>query len=303
MVFIYSSYPPWHSDRMKDNPILTLRRKDFPALLREIPDAPTQLYMRGTLPDEQSVWLCVVGSRAYSPYGASVCRKLIQELAGYPVVIVSGLALGIDSIAHEAALATGLKTVAVPGSPITDERLYPRAHLGLAHAICGAGGALISELSNDDAGGAWVFARRNRIMAGMCHATLIIEAREKSGTCITARLAMEYNRDVLVVPGAIYSAQHAGSNQLLRNGAQAVTCGADILQALAIPIRESAVAPIPDTVSPEERAVLEAVAEPATADEIARVTGLSITQLNIIISMLELKRLVAVRLGKIERYV
>jgi DNA processing protein len=287
---------------MHQEDIRELRARDFPALLREIADPPKKLYLRGTLPDESFRWLCVVGSRKFSSYGATACQKLIAELSGYPVVIVSGLALGIDSIAHEAALASKLPTIGIPGSGISDDVLYPRVHVNLARKILGTGGALLSECAPQETATIWSFPKRNRLMAGLCHATLIIEAHEKSGTLITARLAMEYNRDVLVVPGPITSPNYAGSNALLREGAIAVTCGDDILKALGITVQEKA-APTFDDLLPEEKILMEILSEPKTTDELSRETGMTPSRIHILISTLEIKKYIVARLGKIERCV
>lgn len=287
---------------MSDDPVFTLSKRNFPALLREIPDPPKRLFVRGTLPDDTCAWLCVVGSRKYSSYGAAVCQKLIRGLSGYPVVVVSGLALGIDSIAHTQALEAGLTTVAVPGSGVDDAVLYPSAHIGLARTICRKGGAIISENEPQEEATVWSFPKRNRIMAGLCHATLIIEAHEKSGTLITARLSMEYNRDVLVVPGPITSPNHAGSNGLLREGAQAITKSEDILQALGIPLKDVTEKTY-EHFLPEERVILEALASPKTADDLSRDTGMPVSRIQMLISTLEIKKCVVARLGTIERCV
>ena len=147
---------------------------EFPALLREIPDPPEQLFIRGTYPSEDYIFLCVVGSRKYTPYGKSACQSLLSGLRGYPIAIVSGLALGIDAIAHEAALTAGLPTVAVPGSGLQDSVLYPRTNFGLAQRILKAGGALLSEFPPEHEARPENFPQRNRIMAGLSHATLVI---------------------------------------------------------------------------------------------------------------------------------
>ncbi|MCR4274866.1 MAG: DNA-processing protein DprA [Candidatus Campbellbacteria bacterium] len=284
-------------------PAIQLKKKVFPELLQEIADPPKTLFIRGTLPSPEYKMLCVVGSRKYCSYSQTVCQNLISSLAGYPVVVVSGLALGIDSVAHEEALLVGLPTIAVPGSGIDDSVLYPRMHVGLAGRILKAGGALISELEPTENATVWSFPKRNRIMAGMCHATLIIEAHEKSGTLITARLAMEYNRDVLVVPGAITSPHHMGSNKLLREGAQAITCAEDILQALGIPLRENTQSRTCNDLLPDEQIVIDYLTEPRTVDEIAQETQRPIAHINVIISTLEIKGYITTRLGKIERTV
>src|SRR3989338_1612719 len=194
---------------------------DFPPLLRQIPGAPKHLHLRGELPSFDSRWLAVVGSRAISPYGRQVVKHLIEGLRGYPVVIVSGLAYGTDAEAHKAALEAGLPTVAVPGSGLNWDVLYPRANVGLAREILKAGGALLSEEKPDMKATDYTFPKRNRIMAGLCRAVLIIEAKEQSGSLITARLTVEYNRELLVVPGSIFSEESRGTHQFLRLGATA----------------------------------------------------------------------------------
>lgn len=284
-------------------PVVQIRKRAFPGLLQEIADPPRTLFVRGALPSPEHKFLCVVGSRKYSSYGQTICQNLISSLSGYPVVIVSGLAFGIDSVAHEEALAVNLPTIGVPGSGVDDSVIYPRMHVGLGRRILKSRGALLSELSPTEQATVWSFPKRNRIMAGMCHATLVIEAHEKSGTLITARLAMEYNRDVLVVPGPITSPNHIGSNKLLREGAQAVTCAEDILQALGIPIPENIPTKTFDDLLPEEKTTMSYLTEPHTVDEIAEEIQQSIAHTHVILSTLEIKGYVVARLGKIERIV
>jgi len=206
--------------------------KEFPELLREIPDRPVLLYKKGELPNPSNKLLAVVGSRKYSEYGKKACERLIKDLSGFPVTIISGLALGIDSIAHRAAIDSNLQTIAIPGSGLNPEVIYPRSHKDLSEEIIKSGGGLISEFEPDVKGAPQNFPQRNRIIAGMSHATLIIEAKEKSGTLITARLAMEYNRDVLTIPGSIFEENSNGPNDLIRDGATPVTCAEDILEVL-----------------------------------------------------------------------
>ena len=177
-----------------------LKPSEFPALLREIPDAPALLYMRGTMPSENLKYLCVVGSRACSPYGRRVCASLIAGLAKYPIAIVSGLALGMDGEALKAALDVGLPAVAVLPSSVDDASMYPVTNKALAQRILARGGALISETKGPYKAMLHDFPKRDRIMAALAHATLIVEAGEKSGTLITARLALDYNRDVMGIP-------------------------------------------------------------------------------------------------------
>lgn len=275
--------------------IQTLQPAVFPVLLQEINDPPKLLYIRGTLPENTMKFLCVIGSRKYTNYGKEVCEKLIQGLRGAPIVIVSGLALGIDSIAHRAALAAGLTTVSVPGSGLDWNVLYPRNHVPLAKEILAAGGALISEFEPDFKATPWGFPQRNRVMAGMSHAVLVVEAAQKSGTMITARLAMEYNRDVLAVPGPIYSAGSVGANNLLKDGAVPVTSSEDILDVLGIDKAQQAI-DISD-LSEDEQNVFELLREPMPRDELIRQLAMPIHKANILLSTMELKGLVTERFG------
>lgn len=209
---------------------------DIPELIRMIPDPPEKLWIEGELPDPDTYrYLCVVGSRRHSAYGRQAVEELVGGLAGHNICIVSGLALGIDSIAHRAALDAGLPTIAFPGSGLDRSVLYPQPHLELAEDILSAGGALVSEFEPLIACQIWTFPQRNRLMAAISHATLIIEAGEASGTLITARLALDYNRDVLALPGQIFSPLAFGPNRLIRDGAIPVTSCDDILEALGLP--------------------------------------------------------------------
>src|SRR3989344_964578 len=173
--------------------IKTLSKKDWPPLLSEINDPPEQLYFAGQVPDYNRKFLCVVGARKYSQYGKDVVNTLLEGLSGFPVTIVSGLALGIDSLAHRAAIKNKLHTIAVPGSGLSPKSLHPATHVSLAEEIIQSGGTLISEYEPDFKATQWSFPQRNIIMSGMSNATLIVEAETKSGTLITAKLATGYN--------------------------------------------------------------------------------------------------------------
>ena len=270
---------------------------DFPPLLREIPDAPKQLYVRGTLPSFEKKWLSVVGARAFTPYGRQAVDHLIGGLAGYPIVIVSGLAYGIDAEAHKAALKYGLPTVAVPGSGLNWDILYPKAHQGLAREILASGGALLSEEEPDTIAAEWTFPKRNRVMVGLSHATLVIEAKEKSGSLITAKLATEYNRDLLVVPGSIFSESSKGTHQFLRLGAIPATSPGDILATLGLEESKSAALELRTDLSDIERRVLQLVASPLSRDELIRALELPITEANVLLSAMEIKGLISESLG------
>src|SRR5258708_803547 len=172
--------------RPSKDDLTLLSPADFPPLLREISDPPKKLYLRGTLPSTDKKWLAVVGARAYTPYGRQAVEYLIGGLAGYPVVIVSGLAYGIDAEAHKAALKYGLQTVAVPGSGLDWNMLYPKANHGLAREILAAGGALLSEEEPGTAAADCTFPQPNPIMVGLSPATLLVEAKENNGSPLTA---------------------------------------------------------------------------------------------------------------------
>ena len=274
-----------------------LSKKDFPNLLNEIPHPPKQLFVRGELPPTDWKWLAVVGSRALSSYGKQACEYLIEGLRGYPVVIVSGLAYGADACAHKAALHAGLPTVAVPGSGLDYSVLYPRANIALAKDIIKAGGAHLSEFEPDYKPFASSFPERNRIVVGLSHAVLIIEAKEKSGSLITAKLATDYNRELMVVPGSIFSATSKGTHQFLKLGAKPATEPRDILETLGLDARETVPVATRTDLSDTERRVFEIIASPCPRDELISALDLPISETNILLSTMEIKGLIKEELG------
>ncbi len=283
-----------------------LTPEEFPPQCAELPQKPKQLSMRGAIPDWEAPMLAVVGSRRYTSYGKQACEKIIGELAGSGIVIVSGLALGIDAIAHEAAMKAGLTTIAFPGSGLAENVLYPSVNRHLAKRIVEHGGALISEYPDTMRSMQYMFPARNRLMAGIARGVLVIEAEEKSGTRITARLATEYNKDVFAVPGSIFSITAGGPNALLKQGAIPITCGNDILTHWGLAskeVDEARQASLFDDCSPEERCVLDALREPLSKDDLTACTALPIHELNVTLSVLEIRGLIAERLGKVERRV
>lgn len=296
-----------HTLLVYDDVIMTaliqrLQPTEFPTLLKEIADPPEQLYLRGTYPDQDLTFLCVVGSRKYTLYGKEVCQKLIAGLRGYPICIVSGLALGIDSIAHEAALSAGLTAVAVPGSGLSDSVLYPRTNLRLAHRILKNGGSLLSEFPPDHFARPENFPQRNRIMAGLSHAVLIIESEERSGTLITARFAVEYNRDVLTVPGSIFASQSRGNHRLIRSGATPITSSEELLDAVGFETKnEMAQSIVPEDCTKDERRLLVLLETPKEKDALIHALGLTTPQIGALISLLEIKGLIKETAGLIIR--
>jgi len=196
---------------------------------------------------------------------------LIGGLAGYPISIVSGLALGADACAHKAALAAGLHTIAIPGSGLDDAAIGPRANFGLAQDILKSGGALLSEHEPDYRAAPWDFPARNRLMVGMSDAVLVIEAGPKSGTLITARLATEYNRDLLCIPHRIGDTHSFGSHLFIRLGAALVSDPLHILEVLKIPPREAASrGAAPSDLEDAELVIWNMLDEPQSRDEILR---------------------------------
>lgn len=276
-------------------PIHALSAEEFPPLLREIPQPPTQLRLRGALPAPNLTLLSVVGSRRYTTYGKQVVHELISGLQNYPIGIVSGLALGIDSLAHEAALAANVYTLAIPGGGLGDDVLYPRAHVRLAHTILEKNGGLLSEYEDDFVATKWSFPERNRLVAGISRATLLIEAAEKSGTLITARLCTDYNRELLVVPGSIFSANSRGTHQFLKLGATPVTTHTDILEALGINLEnmaEPASPALPSDITLEESKILELLFEPTERDTLIRQSGLPAQEANVLLMKMEMSDLI-----------
>ncbi len=273
-----------------------IRDMELPPLLTEIPDKPKKLFIRGTFPDPHShIFLSVVGSREYTSYGKQVCETLIEGLRGYPIVIVSGLALGMDGIAHRSALRANLKTIAVPGSGLHESVLYPGTHKNLAKDILDNGGALISEFSEYERARLFFFPKRNRLMAGLSHAVLVIEAELRSGTLITSRLATEYNRDVFTVPASIFSPTAKGPHMLLSKGAFLVQSSEDICKAFSLDTTKVTVDLT--NLTEDERRVYDALKTPLPRNVLIKQIGTDTSKMNILLSSLEIKGYITEELG------
>ncbi len=257
--------------------------------LLEIPQPPKGLWYQGKLPSSELALLAVVGSRKYTSYGKQALEYLISGLKGYPVGIVSGLALGIDGLAHESALQNNLYTLAVPGSGLGESVLRPATNRVIAEKILHSGGGLLSELSPDTEAAIWTFPQRNRIMAGLCKATLLIEAGEKSGTLITARMTVDYNRELLAVPGSIFSANSYGTHQFLKLGATIITEPEDILIALGIEIEDKVEKVARPELSIEEKLIIDLLLEPKDKDTLLRLLPLPISEANILLMNMEMQ--------------
>lgn len=213
---------------------LTLASPDYPEVLRHIPDAPKQLYVQGSLDTlgEARTRLAVVGSRKATAYGRSVTETLVSQVAHGNFAVVSGLAFGIDAIAHKAALESNMKTIAV--MPAGLDTIYPSAHKKLARQILDQGGTLVSEYESGTPALRQHFVQRNRIVSGLSDAVLITEAAQKSGTLHTARFALEQGRAVLAVPGNINSQMSQGTNNLIAQGARPALKAEDIIEELGL---------------------------------------------------------------------
>jgi DNA processing protein len=268
---------------------LDRRSRAYPSLLRELHDPPDVLHFRGAGDFEilAGPAVAVVGARSCSAYGAQVARGLTRDLAAAGVVVVSGLARGIDGEAHRGALEGGV-TVAVLGCGI--DRDYPRSNADLARRIAQRG-LVVSEYGPGVEPAPWRFPARNRIVAGLCQATVVVEARERSGALITADFALELGRDVFAVPGEITSALSAGTNDLLRQGAAPLLSSDDVLESLGL---ERPPPPAPPPVSAAAAAVLAAARDgPRGADELARVSRLGSAEVAAALVELELAGLLA----------
>jgi DNA processing protein len=276
--------------------LLAFTDEKYPRMLKEIPDAPAILYTRGNYDWQEKPLIAIVGSRKFTNYGEQAAYSFATDLAKAGFIVVSGLALGIDSIAHKAALEAGAETIAVLGGGIDDTSITPRSHLSLAKAVMNSG-ALISEYRPGAQADENTFPARNRIMAGMSLGTLVIEAAENSGTLITARLALDYNREVFAVPGSVFSPTSIGTNTLIKSGAKMVASVQDILEELPIArknkLPEENVSRNPDiSLSEEEEKIFQTLShEPLHVDKIIKAARLETPSAISALTMLEIKSL------------
>lgn len=271
--------------------------EEYPRQLLEIPEPPERLWIRGCFPAAGTRILAVVGSRALTRYGREACEYLIEGLAGYPISIVSGLALGVDTCAHRAALDASLHTIAIPGSGLSERSLYPRANVGLAHEILAAGGLLLSEQEPYHLARPHDFPSRNRIMVGFAHAVLVIESGERSGTLITARLAGDYNRELLCVPHRIGDPHAAASRLFLRLGATPIYEPIHILEALGIEPHKADESKVMFNLSGVEQRIYDQLVEPLTRDELIRCADLPAHEVLSLLGVLELKGILKEEFG------
>jgi DNA processing protein len=284
--------------------IVTLADSNYPALLRQLPDPPPFLYVLGRL-DSSITNIAVVGSRNATSYGISTTRRLCKDLASLNLTIVSGMALGIDSAAHEGALLGKGNTIAVLGSGL--ERIYPAENRELFHKIAECG-AVISEFPLMTEPEAHNFPIRNRIISGMSLGTVVVEATKRSGSLITARLAAEQNREVFAVPGSIHSFKSTGTHTLIKQGAKLVEHARDIIEELAHAadvlaekedvIQNETTETLPP-LSPEESLVFEALGPyPVHIDDLVRKVSMEPGKLSSVLLQLELMGIVQQSPGK-----
>jgi len=271
--------------------VLSFRDADYPSRLKEIYDYPPILYVKGSLLPNDEWCLAVVGTRRSTVYGRQAAEEIATDLARNKITIVSGLARGIDSIAHKSALEAGGRTIAVFGCGL--DTVYPAEHASLAKDII-ANGALISEFPLGTEPRKENFPLRNRIMSGLSLGVLVVEAGETSGAMITARLALEQNREVFAVPGSILSTTSRGTNHLIQEGAKLVSDYTDILEelnltAVAHQMEIKEIIPASDT---ESLLLKQLGAEPTHIDEVCRSSGLPTSVVSSTLAMMELKGLV-----------
>ncbi len=291
----------YEKDKFFENPFL----KRF----LEIPDCPEKVYTLGSFPDSHLHTLAIVGSRDISSYGKDVLEKIISGLAGSSVCIISGLAIGVDGEAHRLALKHGIHTVAVPGSGLSYKAIYPKSNKEIAKKIVESGGLLLSELSPETEAAPWTFPKRNRLMAALADAVLVVEAGFKSGTLITARLALEYNKDVLAVPGSVFSKGAEGTNNLIANGAKLVICADDILECFGIfkvdstpeESQKQYAAKVLENLSDTEKEILSLIKEPISKDKIISSSGKDAGDILVTLTMLEWRGFIKEEGGIIRR--
>ena len=269
---------------------LSILDKNYPSLLKEIYDPPPMLYLKGCLSDKDEFSIGVVGARKLSFYGQQVTPQIVSDLSNSGLTIVSGLALGIDTLAHKSALQNNNRTIAVLGCGLADKVIYPRQNQELAAQIA-QNGAVLSEFPPQTSPLAQYFPMRNRLIAGLSLGTLVIEAAQHSGALITARQALEQNREVFAVPGSIHAQNSIGTNSLIKMGAKLVTQASDVLEEFNLSLvtdRQKEKAAVAD--NPEEAAILKQLSyEPSHIDKIINNTKLSAAAINSHLSLMEVK--------------
>lgn len=272
---------------------LSIDDKGYPELLKEIHNPPKELFIKGEIIPQDKIAIAVVGTRKYSPYGKQATLDIAGKLAKLGITIVSGLAKGIDTFAHQAALENNGRTIAVLGTSMDRESFYPSSNFDLSEKIA-QNGAVISEYPTGTHGTQFTFPERNRIVSGLSLGVLVVEAPEQSGALITAALAVEQNREVFAIPGPIYEKNSQGTNQLIKIGAKLVTGVNDILEELNLS-HLMTTAPKkkykPET-KQEEIIVSLLSAQPTHIDDVIKKSKLDTAVVNSILMILEMKEVI-----------
>jgi DNA processing protein len=281
----------WEIIEKENITIVPITSPQYPDLLKEIASPPYLLFAKGNIDLLQEKCISIVGSRSFTAYGKMATEKFSQEIASVGICIVSGLAFGIDALAHQGALTAGGKTIAVLGNSLDEKCISPKANLTLAREILNKNGLLVSEFSPEMPASKLTFPMRNRIIAGLSMATLVIEAAEKSGSLITANYALESNRDVYATPGSIFSPQSEGTNNLIKKGAKLVSNLSDILEETILEKKATpAVITSQNSLKGEEKEVFSLLShEPAHIDRIIKLTKLETPLVISTLTMLEIK--------------
>ncbi len=275
--------------------------------LLQIHNYPARLYVEGNLEllnKEDYKILCVIGSRKSTSYGRDAVEYLLRDIQKEKIIILSGLALGIDGIAHKEAIKNDLYTISIPGSGLDRHVIHPQTHSRLADQIIEKDGLLISERAPDFKATIWSFPSRNRIEAAIADAVLIIESEEKSGTQITARLALEYNRNIGVIPGSIFSPMSVGTIKLWREGAMPVCDANDLRELLNIkesPTLTDLISQTYDNLDTIEKQIMAELIEPIDKERLIASLGIEYTEALIAIIQLEAKGYIKEEWGEMRR--
>jgi DNA processing protein len=282
----------------KNNTVLTLTDNDYPALLKEIPDPPPLLFVRGNPEILSLPQIAIVGSRNPSTLGLETAAAFAKTLSQHGFVITSGLALGIDAASHQGALNAKGYTIAVAGTGL--DRVYPARNKDLATEIVNTG-AMVSEFPPGTLAKANHFPRRNRIISGLCQGLLVVEAAKQSGSLITARMALEQNREVFAIPGSIHNPLARGCNALIREGAKLVETTQDILEEFSQYIQQDErinTTNLQTTLDLEQQTLLNRIMfSPTTIDKLVEDTGLSVEIISSMLLILELQGFVEANAG------
>jgi DNA processing protein len=282
--------------------LTALGDEDFPALLEEITDPPDLLFYKGSMRKHEERAISIIGSRRETGYGREQAFRIARDLAANGITVVSGLARGIDTAAHEGALDGGGRTIAILGSGI--KRVYPPENMDLAERMIAQGGAVISEFHPNAGPLAFHFPFRNRLVSGLSHGVLLIEAREKSGTQITIGHALAQGREIFALPGQVGAPGSEVPHRMIREGARLVTSAADILDDMGWQYGKSAEQmemPMPDLTNQQRRLYDALCDEPKGFDELSRFLEISVPQLNVALTQLELSGLIETLPGRMFR--